>query len=255
MFDNTRYLTFKVGDARRILTISDREQDAAFWQIAHIAKREFGCLVVTPDKLSVVDGQTKVEVVPDPKKPNETASLNIREFEAVCLLDVADPSAKGNSLDSLWDKLRPYVESGGKLVVIPGEHLSKEGYAAGGNLMPGAVQGNPRHQDDAAASSAADGAGLVRPARGNQRRDVGPHRLGHPASHASRLPGVESQGERGCGQEPSARPEILGRRQVGRVQRGRLLPRRRRPRQASSGRAGKEHTGPQGPQEDVAAAS
>jgi len=129
MFDNTRYLTFKVGEARRILTIADDEKEAVFWQLAHQSKGEFGCLVVKPDQVNVVDGQTKVEYAPDSKN-GERVTSNIREFEVVCLLDVADPT-------SLWDKLRPYVEGGGKLVIIPGSSLSIEGYAAGGNLLPG----------------------------------------------------------------------------------------------------------------------
>jgi hypothetical protein len=133
MFDNFRYLTFKVGEARRILTITDDEKDAVFWQIAHQAKNEFGCLVATPNDLKLSDGQTKLEYPADPKKPAES----IREFEVVCLLDVADPSRKDDRGDSLWDKLRPYLESGGKLVIIPGADLSVEGYAAGGNLLPG----------------------------------------------------------------------------------------------------------------------
>lgn len=126
MFDNTRYLTFKVGDARRILAISDDEKDAVYWQLAHQSKGDFGCVVVKPDKVNLVNGQTKVEL--NPEKPNET--VNIREFEVVCLLDVADPT-------NLWPKLRPYVETGGNLVIIPGADLSVQGYTAGGNLMPG----------------------------------------------------------------------------------------------------------------------
>ncbi len=138
VFDNFRYLTFKVGEARRILTITDDPQGAVFWQLAHQYKGEFGCLVVTPDKLVVADGgQIKVESNPDPKKPDETIVQNIREFEAVCLLSVADPSKRDQSGEMLWDKLRPYLEGGGKLVVIPGSNLSTEGYAAGGNLLPG----------------------------------------------------------------------------------------------------------------------
>lgn len=143
MFDNTHYLTFKVGESRRILTITDDPRGTVFWQIAHQSKGEFGCLVVTPDKLIVGDGgQVKVEYAPDPKKPDEIISENIREFEAVCLLGVADPSKKsaiGN--ESLWDKLKPYVEEGGKLVLMPGANLSPEGYAAGGSLLPGTFKG------------------------------------------------------------------------------------------------------------------
>jgi hypothetical protein len=135
-FDNVRYLTFKVGDARRILTIADEPQDAEYWQAAHLAKGEYGCVVVKPEKVTIGDGgQVMVETTP--QKPPE----NIREFEAVCILNVFDPSAKSVAEpDSLWDKLRIYVEGGGKLVIIPPPNLNGEGYARGGNLMPGAFK-------------------------------------------------------------------------------------------------------------------
>ena len=139
MFDNYRYLTFKVGEARRILTIVDDDdpQAALFWQFAHQSKGEYGCVVVTTSQVSMVDGsQTVVEYKPDSQKPAITE--NIREFDTVCLMDVKNPSLKdARGIDNLWDKLRPYVEGGGKLLIIPGANLSPEGYAAGGTLMPG----------------------------------------------------------------------------------------------------------------------
>jgi hypothetical protein len=137
MSDNTRFLTFRVGEARRILAITDEPRAALFWRAGLRAAREpFGCLAVTPDQVKTDNtGRTKIEY-PDPEKPNGApVEDDIREFEVVCLLSVRDPSQPAGN--SLWDKLRPYVEGGGKLVVIPGdEALSIEGYAAGGNLMP-----------------------------------------------------------------------------------------------------------------------
>jgi Aerotolerance regulator N-terminal/von Willebrand factor type A domain len=140
-FDNTRFLTFKVGAARRVLAIADDPADAVFWQAGLAAAKEpFSCYAVAPDQLKTRDGRTIVEYAPDPKKPEETVAENIREFEAVCLLSVADPSRRlGNTPDTLWDHLRAYVEGGGKLAVIPGGDLSRDGYAAGGDLMPGTL--------------------------------------------------------------------------------------------------------------------
>ncbi len=118
-FDNTRFLTFKVGAARRILTITDDKKGAAFWQAAHLVKDEFSCLVVTPDQIKFADGgQAVVEYATDPKKPNELTPDDIRNFEAVCLLAVREPNQPAGS--TLWDKLRPYLRTGGKLIVIPG---------------------------------------------------------------------------------------------------------------------------------------
>ena len=34
MFDNTRFLTFKVGETRRVLTIAEDRDAAGFWQEA-----------------------------------------------------------------------------------------------------------------------------------------------------------------------------------------------------------------------------
>ena len=130
-FDNTRFLTFKVGAARRILTITDDRKGAAFWQVAHLTKDEFDCLVVTPDQVVTERGQTVVRYAPDPAKPGDTTDDDLRTFEAVCLLAVNDPSA-------LWDKLRPYLRAGGKLVVIPGRETftSVQAYNAATDLMP-----------------------------------------------------------------------------------------------------------------------
>lgn len=139
--DDTRFLTFKVGEARRILTISDDPESTAFWQIAHQSKGEFSCLVVGPDSLKVKEGRTVIEY-PDPeKKGGKPIEENLRVFEIVCMMGVADPSDKRGTLDSLWDKLRPYVEGGGKLLIMPGGNISLDGYFAGGNLMPGTIKG------------------------------------------------------------------------------------------------------------------
>jgi hypothetical protein len=136
MFDNSRFLTFKVGEARRILTISDNPERTAFWQIAHQSKGEFSCLVVNPGDVKLKDGRTVVEI-PDPgKKDGKPIEENLRAFDVVCMMGVADPSDKRGTLDSLWDKLRPYVENGGKLIIVPGANLNSDGYFVGKDLLP-----------------------------------------------------------------------------------------------------------------------
>jgi hypothetical protein len=141
MFDNTRFLTFKVGETRRVLTIAEDPAAAGFWQEAVRSKSEFDCLVVKPTDVKIDNGNVIVSYR-DPEKPDgEPLKENIRAFDVVVLFSIPDPSQKNNG-SSLWDKVRPYVESGGKLVIIPGDdRLSIDGYKAGGNLMPGEFKG------------------------------------------------------------------------------------------------------------------
>jgi len=115
MADNVRHITFRVGDARKILTICDDPQDGIYWQLAHQANREFACEVATPDKL------------PD-----------FGQYEIVCLLSVADPTK-----DGLWQKLRAYVEKGGKVLVIPGGlgQVNIAAYDPGNDLTAGLLPG------------------------------------------------------------------------------------------------------------------
>jgi hypothetical protein len=95
--DNVRFVTFKVGDARTLLTVSDNPDDAFLWKLAHEAKGEFA-----------------VEV----KKPDEAGDF--ARYEFVTLLGVADPARPLADGKSLWEKLQPHLNLGGKLLVIPG---------------------------------------------------------------------------------------------------------------------------------------
>ncbi|HEY1191434.1 MAG TPA: BatA and WFA domain-containing protein [Gemmata sp.] len=139
-FDNTRFLTFKVGSGRRILTITDDPKGAVFWQAAHLGQREFDCLVVRPEQIKTADGATVAEFSPDAKKPNELATEDLRNFEVVCLLAVNNPNEPAGN--SLWNKLRPYLRTGGKLIVIPGRDgwTVPAGYNnVASDLMPGTL--------------------------------------------------------------------------------------------------------------------
>lgn len=124
-FDNKRFLTFKVGEARRILTVTSDKESAAFWQAAHLAsdKAEFSCLVVEPNDIEIGEGGVAVvRYAPDPKQPATTVTDDLRAFEVVCLLGVKNPAeVNPNHVadGTLWDRLRPYLRTGGKLIVIP----------------------------------------------------------------------------------------------------------------------------------------
>jgi hypothetical protein len=102
-FDNERSFTFAVAEKRKILTISDDPFDAAFWKLAHTTRGEFDCTVVTPDE-----------------------AKDFGSYEAVCLLNVAEPA-------KLQAALKSYVEAGGKLLIAPG--TDARGYATF-DLMP-----------------------------------------------------------------------------------------------------------------------
>ncbi|MFO0851082.1 MAG: BatA domain-containing protein [Gemmataceae bacterium] len=105
--DNVRYVTFKVGESRTLLTITDDPSDADYWKLAFQSKGEFGCEVVTPDTL------------PD-----------LGKYPAVVLLSVSNPSLPGKDGKSLWDKVRAYLDGGGQVLVIPGgpEQLTLSAY-------------------------------------------------------------------------------------------------------------------------------
>lgn len=113
--DNVRYLTFKVAEPRKVLTLASDPADAALWQLAHDVQGEFACEVrKATDELPPLTG-----------------------YEAVCLLSVIDPTP-------LWPKLLPYVQAGGQLLVIPGPSPKQDGYRAkteaAALLLPGSLK-------------------------------------------------------------------------------------------------------------------
>jgi hypothetical protein len=145
-FDNKRYVTFKVGETRRILTITDDIKAAAYWLAAHSARAnpEFAVIAVTPEEVQLGDDKTVVVRYPiDREKPDgEKATDDIRSFEAVCLLNVDDPQKTRAADGTLWDRLRPYLQAGGKLIVMPGPDTSTnvESYNVARDLMPGTLK-------------------------------------------------------------------------------------------------------------------
>jgi hypothetical protein len=144
-FDDSRFLTFKVGEARRVLVLADEPRAAALWQFAVNAKDEFVCVTARPEDVSATkDGRAVVKYTAEPTNPNAAwREEPLRVFDVVCFLNVENPAQK-TPTGTLWDKVRPYVEAGGKLVIIPGAQLSLDGYnKAGGNLMPGVIGEQP----------------------------------------------------------------------------------------------------------------
>ena len=116
--DNSRYLTFKIAEPRKILTISDEPGDASFWALAHETKGEYVC---------------------DVKKPEEV--ITFAGYEAVCLLNVADPSRSLANGEKLWDKVRTYLHSGGKVIVMPGSNARIIAYDANAiDFLPGSLK-------------------------------------------------------------------------------------------------------------------
>jgi hypothetical protein len=118
-FDNVRYVTFRVGEARKILTVSDDVTDAAFWQLAHRQTGEFACDVTTP-----------------------AAAPDFAGYDVVCFLSVADPAKPLADGRSLWDRARVTVDRGGRLLVAPPglETIKLAAYDPNGpaaGLMPG----------------------------------------------------------------------------------------------------------------------
>ncbi len=100
--NNVLYATIKVQEGRRILIVTDHpgkrgdDGDATVWLRALQASHQFPCEARSPKAFAEM-------AIGDLKK----------DYEAICLLDVADPSG-------LWDKLTAYVEAGKGLAVVPG---------------------------------------------------------------------------------------------------------------------------------------
>jgi hypothetical protein len=112
--DNIRYVTFKVAEPRKFLTLSDEPRDADFWQLAHESVGEFVCEV---------------------KRPADAGDLG--GYEVVCLLNVAEPPP------ALWQKLETFADAGGKVLLMPGpgpgESYDPEKNPIAGRLMPGTI--------------------------------------------------------------------------------------------------------------------
>ena len=122
-FDNVRYVTFKVGESRRILTVCDDPSDATYWQLAHRGVGEFGCDVTNPAN-----------------------AKDFAAYDVVCFLSLNDPAKPLADGESLWARAGRYVNRGGRLLVIPGglDQITLASYDPNGpaaGLMPGTLAG------------------------------------------------------------------------------------------------------------------
>lgn len=118
-FSAARFATIEVRGPRQVLVVADDPDSAAIWKTA--LRGAFKCAVVTP------------------RQAGELGPRDLAAYQAVCLLNVADPSA------DLWDKLKQYVDDGGGVIVMPGgDELRLSAYkdaensgAAVNELLPG----------------------------------------------------------------------------------------------------------------------
>jgi len=100
-FNNARFATFEVTGPRRVLTVCDDPDDAAFWKLA----------LKVGERVGEPSFDTDVKT---PRELRELTPADLGRYQAVCLLAVAAPDA------DLWAKLERYVTEGGGLVVVPG---------------------------------------------------------------------------------------------------------------------------------------
>jgi hypothetical protein len=106
-FNNIAFATFEVRGARKVLILTDEEQDAFPLALALETRNGFACTVKTMASAFLVN-----------LSPQE-----LQSYQAVCLLNVAQPNK------ALWDILIQYVRNGGGLAIMPGgEELRREAY-------------------------------------------------------------------------------------------------------------------------------
>jgi hypothetical protein len=102
-FNNVAYATFVVRRSR-VLTVSDGPDHALHWRAALEALGS-SVRTLTPDDIETL------------------AEEQLREYDVVCLHQLAKPSA------ALWSKVQSYVQGGGGLVVVPaGEGMQQVAY-------------------------------------------------------------------------------------------------------------------------------
>ena len=116
--DNVRYATVLVREPRKVLVLCDDPADVNVWVFA--LKNSYQC---------------DVKSVKDPVAMNDLSRTEMAKYQAVCLVNVTDPTSQ------LWATLDDYVRLGGGLVVAPGrgdvnrDKYGSEGVA--GHLLPG----------------------------------------------------------------------------------------------------------------------
>jgi hypothetical protein len=120
-FNNARFVTFEVTNARRVLVLSDDPADAEWWRLA----------------LKVGERAGEPSFAADVKTPRDARELSLAElssYQAVCLVSVAAPDR------DLWEKLERYVSAGGGLAIVPGgEDPASYNTEEAKSLIPGKI--------------------------------------------------------------------------------------------------------------------
>jgi hypothetical protein len=132
-FNNVAFATFEVHGPRQVLVISDNPGDERNSDDPQTWKEPGDA---APWKLALMSGEAPFQCkVISTKDADNLGPEDLKPFQAICLLSVAQPSAQ------LWEKLHSYVASGGGLAVIPGgEELKTAWYndnKDAQNLLPG----------------------------------------------------------------------------------------------------------------------
>src|SRR5262249_16959565 len=115
-FNNRRFATFIVREARSVLVLADDPSRAEPWKAALDAVGEFRADVRRPDGIA------------------KEGPAALAKCHMVCLFSLARPDAK------LWPVLAEYVQNGRGLAVLPpGDELSLQAYNsdAAQALLPG----------------------------------------------------------------------------------------------------------------------
>lgn len=125
-FDDSRFFTFKVQPAMKVLIISDRENDAQFVADA-----------LDPDPTSLPAGTPRpcrVETIRTSKFDAQTGDT-LKSYSTVFLLNVKEVSETG------WSRLNAFVREGGGLVIGLGEYSNPENYnlPVASQLIPGSL--------------------------------------------------------------------------------------------------------------------
>lgn len=108
--DNDWYLTFRVREPRRVLTLVNPPEASLLTggMVAHTQAEQQVTLWKT-----FLDAHGLYTCDVRATTPYELSQINWSQYEAVALLGVRSPS------DTLWRQLKTYVEQGGHLIVAP----------------------------------------------------------------------------------------------------------------------------------------
>ncbi len=97
-FNNARFVTFEVTNARRVLVLCDDPADAEWWRLA----------------LKVGERAGEPSFAADVKTPAEAREIEFTRYQAICLVNVARPDRE------LWERLERYINIGGGVAIVPG---------------------------------------------------------------------------------------------------------------------------------------